>query len=183
MKRIILTIFATAILAACNSVAEPLPDAIWSVKSADSNGLAKAVNFNGEAEGGTETALLLECMNTSPNIRVQHGLIDDDDLTWDTRGTAEYTTITYTIDGGKPTPARAFLIGLDGSKFSLSIDNEAALMSDFIAADRVIFNIAPATFHRPDTAVNITFNMREASTQIGDTLSACGVSVSESEAK
>jgi hypothetical protein len=161
------------ILASCNSAAEPLPDAIWSVKSADSNGIAKAVNFNGGAKDGTETALLLECMNTSPNIRVQHGLIDDDDLTWDTRGTAEYTAITYTIDGGEEATARAFLIGLDGSKFSLAIDNEAELMTDFIAATRVSFNIAAATFDRPGTAVNVTFNMTDAAAEIGDVLNRC----------
>ncbi|MEO1643460.1 MAG: hypothetical protein AAFR74_09000 [Pseudomonadota bacterium] len=176
MKHTLPALAATLAFTACSGIAEPLPEAIWIISDTDRNGVTKAVVFNGETDNGTETALLFECLEDSPSLRLQHGQIDDDDLTWEARGTKERTTITYSLDNGPETETPVFLIGLDGSKLSFTADNEAEIMSQMIAATRVTFDIAPATFDRPDTAVTVTFNLTDAKTEIGDHLSMCEIS-------
>lgn len=175
MKHASAAIIAALILTACSNSADPLPEAIWIISDTDRNGVTKAVVFNGEADNGTETALLFECLDDSPALRLQHGQIDDDDLTWDERGTKERTTITYSLDNGPQVETPVFLIGLDGSKLSFTAENEAEIMAQMIASTRVTFNIAPATFERPDTPVTVMFNLSDAKTEIGDHLSMCGV--------
>ncbi|MAP95697.1 MAG: hypothetical protein CMK07_12175 [Ponticaulis sp.] len=150
-------------------------DAWWQAKERAGYNWAKVVNFTGETVGGTDTALIMTCLEDDPLIMVQHGEIDDDDLTWDERGTDEDVVLSYSIDGAPMRPLPGFLDGLDSSHVFLSPEDEPAFIAEILASETLSFDIAPATFDRPDAPVTIHFYMEGALEEIGETLRECGI--------
>lgn len=153
-------------------------DSHWQATEGDGSKWPKVVNFNLYEEDGTMTALIITCLDDSPAILVQDGLIDDDDLTWKERGTDEDVMLSYAFDHDEMKPVRGFLDGLDSSKVFLYPEDKHKFIRDLVASDHVTFDIGPATFDRPDGPVFADFNMSEASEEFGDTLAQCGLDFS-----
>tara|TARA_B100000678_G_scaffold270605_1_gene258629 strand:- start:4998 stop:5561 length:564 start_codon:yes stop_codon:yes gene_type:complete len=148
----------------------------WQITEGEGSRWPKAVNFNHVKENGTLTALILTCLVDDPAILIQDGLIDDDDLTWKQRGTDEDVTLSVSFDSQPFQPIRGFLDGLDASKVFIYPEDEPQFIRDLIASDHVSFDIAPATFDRPDQPIMAEFNMTDAAEEIGGTLAQCGLS-------